>query len=298
MKRNIYIKLLTILLALISGFNTYAQQDLMVSQQIFSRMNINPAGTGNIERFDAFLLGRLQWAGVDNTPRTGLLNFAYYNEPLRSSIGLTANYDNQGIGNSQTNVQAVYAYHLDLNEKYILSMGLSAGINIGSFDPYANTIRDEEPDFSSYVKDKTTETKPDFNIGFELTSKSWMIGVSATHLLKSEPTTFMRGRHIYAYARCLVPLGEVLDLAPMVSYIHQNQVNEGEIGAMLFIKKMFWGGATWKPDFGNFGDMSLLAIDLGVEVKNFRVGYAYTFNVGEYNNLPSNTHELLLSVHF
>ena len=76
MKRNIYIKLLTILLALISGFNTYAQQDLMVSQQIFSRMNINPAGTGNIERFDAFLLGRLQWAGVDNTPRTGLLNFA------------------------------------------------------------------------------------------------------------------------------------------------------------------------------------------------------------------------------
>ena len=60
MKRNIYIKLLTILLALISGFNTYAQQDLMVSQQIFSRMNINPAGTGNIERFDAFLLGRLQ----------------------------------------------------------------------------------------------------------------------------------------------------------------------------------------------------------------------------------------------
>ena len=109
MKRNIYIRLLTVLFALAYGISSYAQQDLMVSQQIFSRMNINPAGTGNIERFDAFLLGRLQWAGVDNTPRTGLLNFVYYNEPLRSSIGLTANYDNQGIGNSQTNVQAVYA---------------------------------------------------------------------------------------------------------------------------------------------------------------------------------------------
>ena len=48
MKMNIYIRLLTILLALISGAKVYAQQDLMVSQQIFSRMNINPAGTGNI----------------------------------------------------------------------------------------------------------------------------------------------------------------------------------------------------------------------------------------------------------
>lgn len=298
MKRNKYIRLLTVLFALISGIHAYAQQDLMVSQQIFSRMNINPAGTGNMESFDAFVLGRLQWAGVDNAPKTGLLNFAYYNEPLRSSFGLTVNHDNLGVGNSQTNAQLVYAYHLDLNERYILSMGLSAGVDVGSFDPYANIIRDAEPDYSSYVKDKTTEVTPDFNFGLELTSKNWMLGVSATHLLKKEPTTFHRGRHIYAYARCLVPLNETLDLAPMVSYIHQHQVNEAEIGAMLFINKMFWGGATWKPDFGNFGDLNLLTVDLGVDYKFFRVGYAYTFNVGKYNNLPSNTHELLLSVHF
>lgn len=298
MKRNIYIRLLTVLFALIGAFESYAQQDLMVSQQIFSRMNINPAGTGNMESFDAFLLGRLQWAGVDNSPKTALLNFAYYNEKLRSSFGLTANYDDQGIGNNTTNAQVVYAYHLDLNERYILSMGLSGGFNISCFDPYVNILRDEEPDFSTYVTDKTIEVSPDFNFGLELTTRNWMIGVSATHLLKSEPTTFMRGRHIYAYARCLVPLGESLDLAPMVSYIHQNQVNEGEIGAMLFIKKMFWGGATWKPDLGDFGALSLLAVDLGVEFRNFRVGYAYTFNVGKYNNLPSNTHELLLSAHF
>lgn len=295
---NMYMRLLVVLLVLAGGFKTYAQQDLMVSQQVFSRMNINPAGTGNTERFDVFLLGRLQWLGVDNTPKTGLLNFVYYNEPLRSSIGLTANYDDIGIGNSQTNVQAVYAYHLDLNENYILSMGLSGGVDIGSFDPYENTLRDEEPDFSSYVSDATTEVNPDVNVGLELTSKNWMVGLSATHVLKSKPTTFRRGRHIYAYTRCLVPLGESFDLAPMLSYIHQNQVNEGEIGAMLFVQRKFWGGATWKPDFRNVGDMSLLAVDLGLEVKNYRVGYAYTFNVGTCNNLPSNTHELLLSVHF
>ena len=57
-----------------------AQQDLMMSQQLFSRINVNPAGTGNNDKFDLFLLGRFQWVGVDNGPKTGLLNFSGYSE--------------------------------------------------------------------------------------------------------------------------------------------------------------------------------------------------------------------------
>ena len=60
--------------ASLSALFCSAQQDLMVSQQIFSRINVNPAGTGNNKGCDAFLLGRIQWAGVDNSPKTGLLN--------------------------------------------------------------------------------------------------------------------------------------------------------------------------------------------------------------------------------
>ena len=290
--------LLTFLLTTLFSIDLWAQQDIMVSQQIFSRMNINPAGTGNMKNIDAFLLGRLQWLGVDNTPKTALLNVGYYNEGLRSSFGLTTNYDNIGIGNSQTTVDAVYAYHLDLSEKYILSLGLSAGMNIGSFDPYANDLRDAEPDLSSYVKDKETEISPDINIGAELSSKRLMFGLSVTHLLESEPTTFKRGRHIYAYGRCLIPLNQELDLAPMVSYIHQHQVNEAEIGSTLFIKRTFWGGLTWKPDLKHITDMSIMCVNLGMEVNIFRIGYAYSLNMGSANNLPSNTHEILLSAHF
>ncbi|MCQ2199364.1 MAG: PorP/SprF family type IX secretion system membrane protein [Paludibacteraceae bacterium] len=291
-------KIVCALFSILCSMNIFAQQDLMVSQQIFSRININPAGSGNQEGVDAFLLGRLQWAGVDNAPVTALMNVSYYNESLRSSFGLTTNYDNIGIGNSMTNVQAVYSYHVDLNEKMILSMGLSAGINVGVFDPGQNIIRDDEPDMTTYVEDKTSEVSPDMNFGLELTTKRFTFGLSSAHLLKTEPTTFKKGRHFYAYGRCLIPLSEMFDLAPMVSYIHQNKSNEMEIGAMLFISKKFWGGVTWKPDMNYFGDMSLMNVALGIDLGKFRAGYAYTFNVGEYNNLPSNTHELLLSVHF
>ncbi|MBQ0156677.1 MAG: PorP/SprF family type IX secretion system membrane protein [Bacteroidales bacterium] len=296
--KNKYMKLLATLLTIFFVANIHAQQDLMVSQQIFSRMNINPAGTGNNNRFNAFLIGRLQWAGVDNSPKTGLLNFSYYNDPLHSSFGLTVNMDKIGVGNSQSNIQAVYAYHIDLNENYILSMGLSGGINIGSFDPQENILRDQEPSASKFVKDKTTEVSPDFNFGVELTSKRWMVGASLTHMLHTEPTTFKKGRHFYIYARTLFELSEMLDIAPMISYVHQHQINNGEIGAMLFINKTFWGGLTWKPDFGNFSKMSMMSATVGIDTKRFSVGYAYSFNIGEYNNLPSNTHEILLRFHF
>ncbi len=296
--KRIYIKLLASLLTLILTIEIHAQQDLMVSQQIFSRMNINPAGTGNNNRFNLFLIGRLQWVGVDNSPRTGLLNFSYYNDPIHSSLGLTINMDKLGVGNRHSNIQAVYAYHIDLNENYILSMGLSGGINAGSFDPQENILRDNEPSASKFVKDKTTEISPDANFGVELTSKRWMVGASLTHMFRTEPTTFRKGRHLYVYARTLLKVSDLLDAAPMISYVHQHQINNGEIGGMLFIKKTFWGGLTWKPDFGDFSKMSMMSVTLGVDTDRFSVGYAYNFNIGKYNLLPSNTHEILMRIHF
>ena len=61
---DIGIKLL--LICMIFTFNAVitpllAQQDLHFTQQIFSRMNVNPAATGNTADVDIFLLGRLQW---------------------------------------------------------------------------------------------------------------------------------------------------------------------------------------------------------------------------------------------
>ncbi len=276
-----------------------AQQDLMVSQQVFSRINVNPAGTGNNKGFDAFLLGRMQWAGVDNAPWTGLFNFTGYSEKLRSSFGVTANYDNIGVGNSQTNAQAVYSFHIDLTPEYILSLGVSAGMNIGYFDPLANTLRDEsELNSNTFVSEKETEVKPDFNIGAEISNKHWMAGISCTHITNDSTTTFQKGRHYYAYARGFFGLGSDIDLAPLASYMHMHKTNTLEVGCQAFFRKMIWAGATWKPDINRPLDMSMMSATAGFEWDRFRLGYCYDFNIGRYNNLPSNTHEILLSVHF
>jgi type IX secretion system PorP/SprF family membrane protein len=286
--------------ASLSALFCSAQQDLMVSQQIFSRINVNPAGTGNNKGFDAFLLGRIQWAGVDNSPMTGVLNFTGYSENVKSSFGLTVNYDNIGVGNSQTNAQAVYAYHIDLNPKYILSLGISAGFNVGSFDPLKNTLKDEsEVGKATYVADKTTEISPDFNAGAEISSEHWMAGFSCTHLLNDTSTTFRKGRHFYVYGRGFFNITHNFDLAPLISYMHKHNTNTTEIGCQAFFKKMIWGGVAWKPDFNRFSEMQMMSITAGFEWANrFRFGYSYDMNFGKYNNLPSNTHEIMLSAHF
>lgn len=302
MVRNRFIRLIAAVGFLVFGVvSVHAQQDLLLSQQLFSRINVNPAGTGNNEKFDLFVLGRFQWAGFEDAPKTGLVNFSGYSEKLKSSVGLTLFHDHLGIGHSTTNAQVVYSYHLDLSEKYILSLGLSGGANFGYFNPQDHIMRDESEysDADTYVQDKTTEVTPDMNFGAEFTSKHWMVGFSCTHLLYKNSTTFRSGRHFYYYGRGFIPLSSVFDIAPALTFMHKSKTNVMEVNAMLFYNRFIWGGVTWKPDLHNPTEFSMMSVTAGFEWRQrYRFGYSYDFNLGKYNYLPSNTHEIMLSMQF
>ncbi|MEE1541499.1 MAG: type IX secretion system membrane protein PorP/SprF, partial [Paludibacteraceae bacterium] len=87
----------------------FSQHDIMFSQQFFSRINKNPAGTGNYEGIDLFLVGRLQFVGMDNSPRTLLLNGTGYSEKYKSSVGLSILSDKVSIAKRNDNFKLVYA---------------------------------------------------------------------------------------------------------------------------------------------------------------------------------------------
>ena len=98
-------KYLVLLLMAMLGANAFAQRDLMLSQQFFSRLNINPAATGNTDDVDVFFIGRWQWMGVDHSPKTGVMNISNYFESVRSGIGLSASYDDLGYANRTMNMR-------------------------------------------------------------------------------------------------------------------------------------------------------------------------------------------------
>ncbi len=273
-----------------------AQQDLMLSQEIFSRVNKNPAATGNTNDVDIFLHGRVQWAGVDNGPRTGVLNVTNYIDKIKSGMGFTCAYDKMGVAHSTTNMKLVYAYQLDLSDKYVLSLGVGAGINIGYFDLYQNTVDDySEVGTSTLLGDNETEVSPDFDFGAELSNPYWTLGASITHLTKNEMTTFESERHYYLYGTSLIPLCPKWELAPTVSYMHRNKTNVMEIGSLAFYDRFLWGGITLRPDLNEGFNPSMLIMTLGVEWNKFRFGYSYDLGLGSNERIGASTHEVILS---
>lgn len=273
-----------------------AQQDLLFTQQHFSRGNINPAGVGNTGDIDIFLLGRMQWLGVDNAPKTILLNATNYFPKIQSGIGLTISHDAIGLGHRTTEVKAEYSYQFDLTPNWILSLGVSAGIFVGTFDPSANTL-ENETEFPELDIPQTKERmiSPDFNVGLEVNSPNWTFGLSCTHIQNNQSTTFRSDRHIYAYAMRAIALRPDWDMMATAAYMNRNKVHLADIGLLTFYRRLFWGGISWRPDIVNGCDPSYLTIMLGFEWQILRFGYLYEWGVGKNSTLPNNTHEFLLS---
>jgi type IX secretion system PorP/SprF family membrane protein len=275
-----------------------AQQDLMLSQQFFSRLNFNPAATGNTDDVDLFLLGRWQWMGLDNSPKTGVLNASNYFERIRSGVGLTVSYDDLGIANRTMIAKAAYAYHINLNETLLLSMGISGGILYHYFDPTKHLPVDpEEIGSPSYPANIVTSIKPDVDFGMELSTPNLIVGGSITHLLNNEADveTSVPGRHYHLYTRGLIPLSQTLDFAPALVYMHRQRTDLLELNLMMFYNKMFWGGITYRPDLHDSFASNTLHFTVGLEYKKFRFGYSFEWGLGNISDLSANASEILLS---
>ncbi len=294
-------KIIFAILLLFVGGAAYAQRDLMLSQQFFSRLNINPSATGNTDDVDIFLLGRWQWMGLENSPKSGVLNVTNYFETIRSGLGLSASYDDLGISNRTLNVKAAYAYHMNLNESILMSFGLSAGILYHYLDPSKHIWLDpqELQEETLNSGDKISEVKPDMDFGVELAMPKFMFGASVVHLLSNEEnvSTTLPGRQFNWYVRGLFSLSEKFDLAPALVFTHRNSTNRAELNLMMFWNRLIWFGITYRPDLNGVSSFSsnMLHFNVGVEYKKFRFGYAFELGLGDISDVSSNSSEIMLS---
>lgn len=290
-------KVLIAVCLLFSCIVAHAQRDLMLSQQFFSRLNFNPAATGNSDDIDLFLLGRWQWTNVKDSPKSGVFNMSDYVEKIRSGLGFTMTYDDLGVSNSTYICKAAYAYHVNLNESMLLSMGLSAGALYHHWAGTEHKLLDPEEFGQATFPNEDTHVYPDFDLGFELATPKIMFGGSVSHITYNEEdvSTAKPGRQFYAYVRGLIGVGENLDLAPAFVYTHRNKVDRLELNCTAFINRMFWGGITYRPDIHAGFSSNDVTFTVGVDYNKFRFGYAFEWGLGDVSKVSSNSHELLLS---
>lgn len=273
-----------------------AQQELLLSQQFYSRINKNPAGTGNVEDIDLFLLGHYQYAGVEDAPKSLLFNGHTFIRKINSGVGLSLSYDNLGIARSFLDIKAVYSYMLRPADNMLVSLGLGFGVRRSAFDKDAYSVDNIIEMYDGTIPDEDSKVRPDFDFGVEFAmNDNLLFGASVTHLLDSASTTMMQGRHLNLYGRYMFKLNDKWDIAPSLTYMHHAKTNVLELNVTGYYERFIWGGLTYHPDLSDKFGSNPLAITLGVEYFRFRLGYTIDLGLGKISHMAGTSHELMLS---
>ena len=286
--KNEMLILLFLLFFLLAATPAFAQNDVLLTQQWLSRINQNPAATGNSNNIDVFILARQQWMGFENAPSTQALNIHNYFYGIRSGLGLTAIRDETGVGNRTINAKLAYAYHTNLSDDWLLSLGLSAGVIQNTFDPAAHFFVGSDPQLEKL--EKTNRFEPDFDFGVELSSGRFLFGASVTHIarLPNRATTVKLSQQYFGYMSYKQPIDQRLDLIFGLRGTNFDHSPFFDISLSAFLLKKYWLGAMFRPD-------NAVAAMLGMQIGFVRFGYAYDYSIGSAASLARNSHEIMIS---
>lgn len=172
------------LLILITGQQAFAQQDAQYTQYMFNTISVNPAYAGSRGQFSAAGLFRSQWVGLDGAPETFTLNL---HSPIRNSnLGYGVSLVKDDIGDgvvSETYLDAVISYTIDVSLDGKLSFGLKAGGNILNLDFNGLRNFDAEPVSVDNIENRFS---PNFGLGIYYHTNTFYAGLSAPNLLQTE----------------------------------------------------------------------------------------------------------------
>ncbi|MEI8084769.1 MAG: PorP/SprF family type IX secretion system membrane protein [Paludibacter sp.] len=276
--------------------SSFAQADISMATHWYNRANYNPASIARNDYIYLFSNVQKQWLGVIGSPTVFNVQASGYNYKLHSAFGISLVSDQLGL-TQVLNPMLTYAYRLNFKSDVALSMGISAGvfsrsIDGSQFEP--GTIND-----LALNSNLETSILPDANIGVELLSSHFVLGVSSTHLFSIIKTnyTFLNSNHLYSYAIYKNTDSEIMNYNFGLQMSAANSV--AIMGGNASVRFKHATGLTTGPreifDLGvSYRSSKQLVLLFGLNVtSNIRIGYAFdqSFSVG-YNS--NSTHEIML----
>lgn len=271
----------------------YAQSDFYMSEQLFSRVGINPAGTGNSQNINLFGVTRFQYAGTKGAPFTALINVTGYIPKANSGLGLSLSYDQSGVAYDQMQAKLCYSYQICINTFHILSLGVGLGAIHKNFDPNKHVLDDDTERGHEFPSEYTRKTFFDASFGIEYNYQYLLLGASMTHIpgffYSSDSTsTLTTTPNYYFYARGYIPCSEKFQIAPALSYYYTNQYHVIDTNVTMYFGKYIWFGLGYRTETTAYGLF-------GVEWEWLRVGYSCDVNIGKLHNVAWTSHEIMLS---
>ena len=307
-----YILLITGFFSLsLSGFT---QQAPVFSQYMINKFLVNPAIVGGNGLTDINMVARQQYQGFTNPPRTfgvmaqtRLLNDSYIMKKLRirKNLNQATRFTNVGVGGSifsdrngivtKTGLQFAYAYHINFNNEFQLSMGLSGSAVQYKLDDSNSFLVDT--DDPVLLGDNKQFWVPDASFGLYITNNIWYGGATITDLLGSSlklgsdpiKDNFSSVRNYLLMGGYRFNLNESFAIEPSLLFRTTSLSTQLDINTRVSYNKSYWMGFSYRTD-------RTIVSMIGVNVDMFHFGYAYDASFGSVKSYTSGSHEILLGV--
>jgi type IX secretion system PorP/SprF family membrane protein len=302
LKRTFVLPFLLFLLTHFQG-NLYAQ-DPMFSQFYGNPLYLSPALAGREACSRAVLNYRNQWPGLDGSVyATYSASYDQFVSAFNGGVGVLVLHDVAGQGALTTdNVSLMYSYHLPVNRKFVLKLGLQGTWFQKSVDWGKLTFGDMIDRRSGFVYN-TLETQKiqnkqgwDFSTGVFGYTKSFYGGFVAKHLTQPDEGLLTISKlplKIMGHFGAMIPVGDKrneLSISPNILYQNQGAFQELNIG--LYMKKSAIVSGFW------YRNRDAVILLLGIQIDNFRIGYSYDVTVSKLTNASLGAHEVSLTLKF
>lgn len=277
-----------------------AQWDAQMSNYWVLKQTFNPAFAGQGNMLNLSALGRQQWVGITNAPKTFWISAEMPYRFMNKVHGLGLNISNDQIGLfSNTYIYGQYAYKKKIKSN-TLNVGVQMGIASIGFDgtdlynPTGEAFSSSD-DAMVYSNEKSSTF--DMGLGLTWIAKDYYVGLSASHLL--EPNYDLGNnissdipRTYYLIAGGNINLSNPLyQLQPSTLVKYCGNVMQVDVTARFVYNKLFNVGASWRKDDG-------VVFMLGASIKGFNVGYSYDWSTSQISLASSGSHELYVTYSF
>lgn len=273
-----------------------AQQNPQYTQYMYNLRSIN-AGyminePGIVEVGGIY---RTQWSGITGAPKTGNL---FASIPLRSKLELGVNFFTDKVGSNiqlvDNNFNIDVAYKVKLSRKMDISFGLKTGVNSIRLNPFNSNVAND-PIFNG----NSSATLFNLGAGIFVFNDNYYFGLSTPNFIQNSLTSklneniYTNSVHFYAIGGYIFEISEDIKVKPSFVIKHTNGAPLSfDVSANVLLYNKFELGIA------NRNQDAFSALTSFYVTPNFRIGYAYDFNISNLKDFNSGSHELMLLYRF
>lgn len=277
---------------------TMAQQDPQFTQYTYNMSVVNPAyATSDLGVINIGAHYRKQWTSTIGSPRT-LSFFAHtpFNDKIEMGVTFTTDQIGQDvISINEKNINADFAYLLNINENSKLSLGIKAGFTLYDTDFSGRLINPNDPTFND--NNNVNQVYPTIGAGAYYFTDTYYLGLSAPNFLRAtqlddEVVVTKLGKeeiHFYMIGGYVFSVNSKLKLKPsfMARAIKGAPVNlDVSLNSLLFDR--LEAGISYRYNDAISGIVGFRV------TPSFKVAYSYDATVSDFYQYNNGSHEIVL----